>query len=185
MLNLGKKKTSIFRPMGPICLTGDLKKNIEHLFYSTAGFVHHFVAICEFKLEFQSENAQIEDKFVLTSVTFFLSLTLTFCMVITIGDGNNSLEFHDATMTGTLWKRCNRQTDRRTDGRGEAFLELVGRSYKLPCTNTLCPRQNSCRFTDDILKFSTFVKIVFFFYSNFSEISCNYQKKTPKQHWFR
>ena len=33
-------------------------KTIGHLFYSTSSFVHHFVAIGEFKLELQSENAQ-------------------------------------------------------------------------------------------------------------------------------
>ena len=33
-------------------------KTIGHLFYVTSSFVHHFVAIGEFKLEFQSGNAQ-------------------------------------------------------------------------------------------------------------------------------
>ena len=33
-------------------------KTIEHLFYATSSFVQHFVAICEFKLELQSGNAQ-------------------------------------------------------------------------------------------------------------------------------
>ena len=33
-------------------------KTIEHLFYATSSFVHHFVAIGEFKLESQSGNAQ-------------------------------------------------------------------------------------------------------------------------------
>ena len=33
-------------------------KTIGHLFYSTSSFVHHFVAIGEFKLELQSGNAQ-------------------------------------------------------------------------------------------------------------------------------
>ena len=31
-------------------------KTIEHLFYVTSSFVHHFVAINQFKLELQSEN---------------------------------------------------------------------------------------------------------------------------------
>ena len=34
-------------------------KTIGHLFYDSASFVHHFVAIGEFKLELQSGNAQI------------------------------------------------------------------------------------------------------------------------------
>ena len=33
-------------------------KTIGHLFYSTSSFVHHFVAIGEFKLELQSGNAK-------------------------------------------------------------------------------------------------------------------------------
>ena len=33
-------------------------KTIGHLFYATSSFVHHFVAICNFKLELQYGNAQ-------------------------------------------------------------------------------------------------------------------------------
>ena len=33
-------------------------KTIGHLFYATSSFVHHFVAICDLKLELQSGNAQ-------------------------------------------------------------------------------------------------------------------------------
>ena len=33
------------------------RKSIGHLFYSTLSFLHHFVAIGEFKLELQSGNA--------------------------------------------------------------------------------------------------------------------------------
>ena len=33
-------------------------KTIEHLFYATSSFVHHFVAIGDFKLELQSGNVQ-------------------------------------------------------------------------------------------------------------------------------
>ena len=33
-------------------------KTIGHLFYATSSFVHHFVAIGDFKLELQSRNAQ-------------------------------------------------------------------------------------------------------------------------------
>ena len=37
-------------------------KTIGHLFYTTSSFVHHFKAICEFKLELQSGNAQFGSK---------------------------------------------------------------------------------------------------------------------------
>ena len=33
-------------------------KTIRHLFYATSRFEHHFIAICEFKLELQSEKSQ-------------------------------------------------------------------------------------------------------------------------------
>ena len=38
------------------------RKIIGHLFYTTSGFVHHFKSINEFKLEFQSGNAQFGSK---------------------------------------------------------------------------------------------------------------------------
>ena len=37
-------------------------KTIGHLFYATSSFVHHFVAIGEFKLKLQSGNAQFGSK---------------------------------------------------------------------------------------------------------------------------
>ena len=49
---------------------GRPRKTIGYLFHANASFVHHFVAMFEFKLELQSANAQIETKFVLTSMTF-------------------------------------------------------------------------------------------------------------------
>ena len=33
-------------------------KSIGHLFYATSNFMHHFIVICEFKLEIQSGNSQ-------------------------------------------------------------------------------------------------------------------------------
>ena len=49
-------------------------------------------------------------------------LTLTFCMDITSVHGNNSWKFHDDTMMGTWWERCDGRTDRRTDGRTEPVI---------------------------------------------------------------
>ena len=48
-------------------------KTIGHLFYATSSFVHHFVAIGEFKLELQSGNTQIGSK-----STFLSRVTLKF-----------------------------------------------------------------------------------------------------------
>ena len=60
------------------------------------------------------------------------SVTLTFCMDITFDHGNNSWKFHDDTMMGTWWKRCDRQTDgqtdRQTDGRTENTICRAARS---------------------------------------------------------
>ena len=56
-------KIDIFLAMWPCNLTIDLKKTIEHLFHATSSFVHHFVAIGEFKLVLQSGNGRIWLKF--------------------------------------------------------------------------------------------------------------------------
>ena len=60
--------------MWPWNVTEDLEKTSVHLFYATSNFVHHFVTICKFKLELQSENTQIGVKFVLTSMTLTIDL---------------------------------------------------------------------------------------------------------------
>ena len=49
-------------------LDGWPRKTIGHLFYATASFVHYFLAMCEYKLELRSGNAQTGAKFILTSV---------------------------------------------------------------------------------------------------------------------
>ena len=49
-------------------------KTIRHLFYATSGFEHHFIAICEFKLELQSEKSE----FCVKIDIFFRSVTLKF-----------------------------------------------------------------------------------------------------------
>ena len=49
-------------------------KTIGHLFFTTLSLVHHFIAICEFKMELQSRNAQFGSK-----LAIFLSyVTLKF-----------------------------------------------------------------------------------------------------------
>ena len=53
---------------------GWLSKTIGHLFYATSSFVHHFIAIGEFKLALQSRNAQFGSK----STIFFSRVTLQF-----------------------------------------------------------------------------------------------------------
>ena len=40
-------------------------KSIRHIFYATSFFVHHFIAINQFKLELQSKNAQCWSKLAL------------------------------------------------------------------------------------------------------------------------
>ena len=49
-------------------------KTIGYLFYATTSFVHHFVAISEFKLELRSGNVKTGAKFVLTFVTLTFDL---------------------------------------------------------------------------------------------------------------
>ena len=50
---------TIFRAVWPWNLTDDLEKKIGHFFNATSSFVHHFIAIGEFKLELQSGNAHL------------------------------------------------------------------------------------------------------------------------------
>ena len=65
---------------------------------------------------------------VVTSVTLTFDLWPWPFMDITSVIGNHSRKFHDDTMTGTWWKRCHRQTERRTDRRIEPFIELLDRN---------------------------------------------------------
>ena len=104
-------KSAIFLSRVTLKFHGWLPKTLVHIFHATASFVHLFVAICKLKMELQSGNAQIRAKFVLTYGLDLWPLTLNFCMDITFLNGNNSWKFHDNTLTGTLYKRCNRQTD--------------------------------------------------------------------------
>ena len=95
-------------------------KIIWHLFYATLSFVHHFVAICELQLELYSGKAHIG-----ANLRWPLwPLPLTFDLLYghnTFVNGKNSWTFHYDTMTGTLWKRC----DRRTDGKDRSYSCLV------------------------------------------------------------
>ena len=61
--------STIFRAVLPCNLTDDLEKTIGHLSHATSSFVHHFVAIGDFKLELHSGNAQFG-----SNLTFFLEL---------------------------------------------------------------------------------------------------------------
>ena len=75
-----------------------LWKTIGHLFYAISSFVHHFVAIGQFKLELRSRNAKL--RFDLCDLDLW-PLILTFYMDINSVIGNNSWKFHDDTMMGT------------------------------------------------------------------------------------
>ena len=62
-------------------------------------------------MELQSGKRQIWVK-----IGYFLSrVILTFCMDITSVNGNISRKFQDDAMTGTLSKRCDGRTERRTE----------------------------------------------------------------------
>ena len=52
-----RSKSMTFLVVWPCNLMHDHEKTIGHLFYATSSFVHHFVAIGQFKLELQSGNA--------------------------------------------------------------------------------------------------------------------------------
>ena len=70
----------------------DLKK--RHLFSATSSFVHNSVAICDFKSELRSGNAQIGGKICFGLCDLILwHITLTFCLDITFINGNYSWNF--------------------------------------------------------------------------------------------
>ena len=93
-------------------------KTIGHLFYGASSCVHDFIAICEFKLELESKlGVDLCD-------LDLWPLTLTICMDITFDHGNNSWKFHDDTMMGTWWKRCDKRTDGRTDRQTDGKYHL-------------------------------------------------------------
>ena len=58
-------KSTIFWPRMIFKFDGWPQKTIGHLFYATSSFVHHFIAISEFKLVLQSRNAQFVSKLVI------------------------------------------------------------------------------------------------------------------------
>ena len=60
-----------------------------------------WVAICEFKLELPSGNAEIQGNLFYICDLDLWPLALTLSMAITFVSGNNSCIFHDDTMTGT------------------------------------------------------------------------------------
>ena len=87
-------------------------KTIGHLFYATSRFEHHFMAICEFELELQSEKSQFWVK-----IDFFLPCDLEIWR-ITLTNNREPLlcyfnlyaSFHSHLwiQTGdTVWKRTN------------------------------------------------------------------------------
>ena len=68
-------KINTFLAVWPWNFMDDLQKTIGHLFYATSSFVHHFVAIGEFKLELESGNAQSGSNLTLFRVVWPWNLT--------------------------------------------------------------------------------------------------------------
>ena len=68
------RQNHIFLSRATLKFDGWPWKTIGHLFYVTSSFVHHFIAICEFKLELQSGNAQFWSK----SLIFLSRVNLKF-----------------------------------------------------------------------------------------------------------
>ena len=106
-------KIDDFLGMWPWNLTDDLKKE-----YGTSPEQHQ--ALCIISSPYVNSNWSYgleTAKWVHNLCNLDLwPLTLTFCMDITSVIGNHSWKFHDDTMREPLSKRCQRQTDRQTDG---------------------------------------------------------------------
>ena len=106
-------KSTIFLAVWPWNLTDDLKKH-----KGTSSIL--LQALCIISSPYVNSNWSYDPETAkwghdLCDLDLW-PLTLTFCMDITSVIGNYSCKFNDDTMTGTLSKRCHRQTDRQTDG---------------------------------------------------------------------
>ena len=108
-------------------------KAIEHLFYASSNFMHHFIAICNSNWSNGPETPKLGQNLFWSLWPWLLTLRL--CMNITSVSGNNSWKFHDDTMMRTQRKRCDGQTDRRTDGRanGRTGRETDGLNHSKSC----------------------------------------------------
>ena len=69
-----RSKSTIFFSRVTLKFDGWPSKTVGHRFYATSSFVHHFVAIGEFRLELQTGNAKSGSK----STIFFSRVTLKF-----------------------------------------------------------------------------------------------------------
>ena len=88
--------STIFSAVWPWNLTDDLEKTIGHLSWATSSYMHHFIIICEFKLELESGKLGRD----LCDFDLW-SLTLTFCMDLTLVLADISWKCHDDTVMET------------------------------------------------------------------------------------
>ena len=104
-------KSTIFLVVWPWNLTDDLEKQ-----QSTSSMTHE--ALCIISSPCMNSNSSYGPE--TAKFGFWPSwswpLTLILCMDITFVNGNHSWKFYDDRMTGTLSKRCDRQTDGGTHG---------------------------------------------------------------------
>ena len=121
-----------FFAVWPWNLTDDLQK-----LQGTSPKPHQ--ALCNISPPYVNSNWSYSPetaKWVLTSVTLTFDLwRWPFAWTLLL-----SWQFHDDSMKGTLWKRCNRRTDGRTDRRKEVFLGQLGRSSDSPVFGRPIPK---------------------------------------------
>ena len=124
-------------------------KTIGQLFYSTSSFVHHFIAICEFKMELQSGNTKFGSnrRFFVPYDLEIWRMTLKNYSLETakLGFDLSDLDLWPFAWISLLslgitpeyfmmirwWEHSENVTDGRTDGRTESVLStltLLGRS---------------------------------------------------------
>ena len=96
-------------------------KTKGHLFYNTSRFVHHFKAMCEFKLELQSRNAQLG------------SISVIFCpvwpwnLMDDLGKqmGKSSIPRQALSIISKPWVNSNWSNNPETLNLGQFFLSRV------------------------------------------------------------
>ena len=91
-------------------------KTIKHVFYAHQTFVHHFIAIFEFKLDMLSGNVKIWTIFFFTLMTLNFAWTLLLSIVIT-PENFMMIQWQKQYLKGV--------TDRHTDGQWHPLSCLV------------------------------------------------------------
>ena len=93
--------------------------------YTTLSFLHHFVAIGEFKLELQSRNAKFGSNSTIFLAVWPWNLTDDHLSMVITPENFLMIRWWEHGEKGVTDGQTDRQTDRRTDGLNQSYSCLV------------------------------------------------------------